>query len=51
MSNVLKKYIMLSTKLNVHVYFMCGMFTNMNLILDLRGMNNKRVHYILYVID
>ena len=40
----------LSTKLNVRVYFMCGMFTNMDLILDLKG-NNKRVHYILYMVD
>ena len=35
----------LSTKLNVHVYFMCGMFTNMDLILDPRGITSVYITY------
>ena len=36
-----------STKLNVRVYFICVMFTNMNLILDLREITNVYITYCM----
>ena len=35
----------LSTNLNVRVYFMCGMLTNMDLLLDLKGITNVYITY------